>query len=158
MKINFLKKKVKILNYYINPIKLSNLINLITNWIDKKKRKYICVSNVHSCIESYNNKKFKIAHNSSDLAIPDGRPIFWALKLLGNKHTEHLPGYFVTEKLCELSNNKKINIGFYGSTDENLKKLTKNFKKKTKKNVLLLSTLRKDALMKVKAKLINYVS
>ena len=34
----------------------------------------------------------------------------------------------------------------------------KNFKKKTKKNVLLLSTLRKDALMKVKAKLINYVS
>ena len=33
-----------------------------------------------------------------------------------------------------------------------------NFKKKTKKNVLLLSTLRKDALMKVKAKLINYVS
>ena len=34
----------------------------------------------------------------------------------------------------------------------------KNFKKKTKKNVLLLSTLRKDALRKVKAKLINYVS
>ena len=34
----------------------------------------------------------------------------------------------------------------------------KNFKKKTNKNVLLLSTLRKDALMKVKAKLINYVS
>ncbi len=34
----------------------------------------------------------------------------------------------------------------------------KNFKKKTKKNVLLLSTLRKDALMKVKAKLISYVS
>ena len=34
----------------------------------------------------------------------------------------------------------------------------KNFKKNTKKNVLLLSTLRKDALMKVKAKLINYVS
>ena len=37
-------------------------------------------------------------------------------------------------------------------------KKVKNFKKKTKKNVLLLSTLRKDALMKVKAKLINYVS
>ena len=34
----------------------------------------------------------------------------------------------------------------------------KNFKTKTKKNVLLLSTLKKDALMKVKAKLINYVS
>ena len=133
MEFNFQDKKVKILNYYINPIKLYNLINLITNWINKKKRKYICISNVHSCIESYNNKKFKIAHNSSDLAIPDGRPIFWALKLLGNKHAEHLPGYFVTEKLCELSNNKKINIGFYGSTDENLKKLKKNLKKKYKK-------------------------
>ena len=39
-----------------------------------------------------------------------------------------------------------------------LNEKVKNFKKKTKKNVLLLSTLRKDALMKVKAKLINYVS
>ena len=37
MEFNFQDKKVKILNYYINPIKLFNLINLITNWINKKK-------------------------------------------------------------------------------------------------------------------------
>ena len=28
-------------------------------------------------------KKFNYAHNSSDLALADGRPIYWALKLLG---------------------------------------------------------------------------
>ena len=114
----------------INPITTSNFLNFIFNSINKKKSIYICVSNVHSCIESFKNIKFKIAHNSSDLAIPDGRPIFWALKILGSKNAEHLPGYYVTEKLIELSNKKKFKIGFYGSTSNNLAKIkTKLIKK-----------------------------
>ena len=125
-------KKIKIINYLINPISISNLLKFILNSTKGKKSKYICVSNVHSCVESFKNKKFKIAHNSSNLALADGRPIFWALKLLGYSSAEHLPGYYVTEKLCDLSNKNKLNIGFYGSTDVNLKKIQKNLKKKYK--------------------------
>ena len=125
-------KKIKIINYLINPISISNLLKFILNSTKGKKSKYICISNVHSCIESFKNKKFKIAHNSSNLALADGRPIFWALKLLGYSSAEHLPGYYVTEKLCDLSNKNKLNIGFYGSTDVNLKKIQKNLKKKYK--------------------------
>ena len=85
---------------------------------------------MHSCVESFKNKKFKIAHNKSDLALPDGRPIFWALKLLGSKNAEHLPGYFVTEKICEFANKRNISIGFYGSTSKNLSKIKTKLKKK----------------------------
>ena len=46
------------------------------------------------------------AHNSASLAVADGRPIFWALKLLGQKEVDHLPGYYLTEKICELSSKK----------------------------------------------------
>ena len=119
-------KKVKIINYLINPIKLNELLDFI---FIKRKNRYICVSNVHSCLESYFNPKFKIAHNSSDLAIPDGRPIFWALKLLGYKNIDHLPGYFITKKICEISVKKKYKIGFFGSTSSNLKKLKFNLEK-----------------------------
>ena len=116
-------KKIKIINYLINPIKISNLLNYILKNIKTKKSNFICVSNVHSCIESYKNFHFRIAHNSADIAIADGRPIFWALKILGQKKSEHLPGYYITEKICELANRHNISIGFYGSTKENLIKI-----------------------------------
>ena len=132
MKMQSKKIKIKIINYLINSISLENLLKKILHWIKYNQPSYICVSNVHSCIESFWNNDFKIAHNSANIAIPDGRPIFWALKLLGSKHAEHLPGYEVTKKLCDLSNKEKLNIGFYGSTNENLKKIQKNLKKKYK--------------------------
>ena len=125
--------KVRIINYLINNISLHNLLNNVLNWNKDKKSHYICISNVHSCIESFKNKKFKQAHNSADLALADGRPIYWALKLLGLKDAEHLPGYYVTDKICELTNKMKIKIGFYGSTNENLKKIKLNLKKKYRK-------------------------
>ena len=125
--------KIKIINYLINNISLSNLLNKVINWHKDKKAHYICISNVHSCIESFKDKRFKQAHNSADLALADGRPIYWALKLLGSKNAEHLPGYYITDKICELANKKKIKIGFYGSTNENLKKIKLNLKKKYKK-------------------------
>ena len=124
--------KVRIINYLINDISLNNLLNNVLNWKKNKKSHYICISNVHSCIESFKNKKFKQAHNSADLALADGRPIYWALKLLGSKNAEHLPGYEVTKKLCDLSNKNKLNIGFYGSTNENLNKIKIKLKKKFK--------------------------
>jgi len=125
--------KIRIINYLINNISLSNLLKKILYWHKDKKAHYICISNVHSCIESFKDKKFKQAHNSADLALADGRPIYWALKLLGSKNAEHLPGYYITDKICELANKKKIKIGFYGSTNKNLKKIKLNLKKKYKK-------------------------
>ena len=103
-------KKIQIINYLITPIKINNLIKKIINLCDynKKKSFYICLSNVHSCIESYRSKKFKVAHNSANLALADGRPIFWCLKLLGCKDFDHLPGYYVSNKIFEISQKKKI--------------------------------------------------
>ena len=126
-------KKIKVISFDISPINKNFLMNEILNWSSNKKiARFICVSNVHSCIESFKNKKFKIAHNSSNLAVADGRPIFWALKLLGSKKAEHLPGYYITESLCELAHKKKLSIGFYGSTNENINSIEFNLKKKFK--------------------------
>jgi len=123
-------KKTKIINYFINPINLKDFLNLIFIFSKKKKAKFICVSNVHSCIESFLNKDFKKAHNSADIAIPDGRPIFWALKMLGKKKAEHLPGYLITDKICDFANKYNLKIGFYGSSFIVLNQLDKNLKKK----------------------------
>ena len=126
-------KKIKIISYLINPININFLLRTIIQWNKRKKFNYICISNVHSCVLSFWDKKFKKVHNSAGLALADGRPIYWALRLLGSKNAKHLPGYYVTEKICELAHKKKLNIGFYGSTNYNLNKIKINLKKKYKK-------------------------
>ena len=128
-----MSKKIKIINYKINSIKIDYLLKKVLYWSKQNKSHYICVSNVHSCIESYLNQKFKKAHNAASFAVADGRPIFWALKLLGQKKVDHLPGYYLTEKLCELSSKKNLKVGFYGSKIKILNDLKKNIKKKYKK-------------------------
>ena len=127
-------KKKKIINSYVSQIKINELLNHIFKCVKKKiKKKYICLTNVHSVSESFTNSSFRIAQNSADLSLPDGKPIFWCIKLLGARHTQYLPGYFVTKKICELANNKNISIGFYGSSRSNLNKIDFNLKSKFKK-------------------------
>jgi len=126
------KNKVKIINYLITPIKKETFINTLEDFIKTKKKTFICVSAVHGSVESLYNRKYKISHDKAGIAVPDGRPIYWALKLLGHSDTDHLPGYFVTAEICKLANKKKCKIGIYGSTKDVQRNFIKNIKKKYK--------------------------
>jgi len=126
-------KKVRIISFDINPIALTSLFEKIAEWIKEKKGRTICVSGVHGCLEAYDNKEFADAHNNADIAIPDGRPIFWSLKLLGYKNAEHLRGEFVTRNLCKYAEEHNFEIGFYGGKKETLEKCVKKLKDKHKK-------------------------
>ena len=125
-------KKIKILNYKISIITLQLFNDKLNQFLKYKKKSYICVSAVHGAVESLYNNKYKISHDKADIAVPDGRPIYWALKLLGHTHVDHLPGYFVTNEICKLANKKKYKIGIYGSTENIQRDFVKNIKNKYK--------------------------
>ena len=121
-------KKQKILSFHVNIISIQDMINQIKNFLLLKKSHYICVSNVHQCIEAHDNKEFAEVINNADLAVPDGRPIYWALKLLGHKDAEHLPGYYVVRNLCKLATLNSLKVGFYGGEKESLDKCISNLR------------------------------
>lgn len=123
-------KKIKILNYKISIITLKLFKDKLKQFLKFKRKSYICVSAVHGAVESFYNNKYKIAHDKAEIAVPDGRPIYWALKLLGNPKVDHLPGYFVTNEICKLANKKDYKIGVYGSTEDVQRDFIKNIKKK----------------------------
>jgi N-acetylglucosaminyldiphosphoundecaprenol N-acetyl-beta-D-mannosaminyltransferase len=82
--------------------------------------KYICVANVHMCMESYDNPEFCQVVYNADLVVPDGRPLVWALRLLGEKHAFQVRGSDLLLKLCAEAQQKNIPVGFYGGTPESL--------------------------------------
>jgi N-acetylglucosaminyldiphosphoundecaprenol N-acetyl-beta-D-mannosaminyltransferase len=121
-------RKQKILSFNINIISITEFLNQVKKFLSLKKGHYICVSNVHQCIEAHDSKDFAEVINNSDLAIPDGRPIYWALKLLDYQGVEHLTGYEVTKVLCRYAAKNNIKIGFYGGESDSLKKCVFNLK------------------------------
>jgi N-acetylglucosaminyldiphosphoundecaprenol N-acetyl-beta-D-mannosaminyltransferase len=101
----------------------------LRNAIDKVSQ-YICVANVHMCMESFDDYYYTDIINNSGLVVPDGKPLFWCLKLLGCIKAHHIRGADLMIKLCSEAIPKGIGIGFYGSTSETIIDLKKNLKKK----------------------------
>jgi len=128
-----LRKKIKILDYYITPVNIEEVLKFINYRIKNKLFGYICVSAVHGAVESIYNPKFRIAHKKAILSVADGRPIYFALKLFKQTNIEHLPGYHLTKMICDYASNKNLSLGVYGGNKNTQKKFVSKLKKKNTK-------------------------
>lgn len=102
----------------VDVCNLTTVVDFCLNRIKSRRGAYICVSNVHMCMETYDSPDFRNIVNHADLVIPDGRPIYWAQRLLGNKSAEQVRGQDITQALCKLSHLEEIKIGLYGGSSE----------------------------------------
>lgn len=85
--------------------------------------RYICVSNVHMCMEVFDDPHYRKVVNGSDMTVPDGLPISKAQRLLGYRDAEQVRGEDLTLSLCDMAAKEGIAVGFFGSTPELLKQL-----------------------------------
>jgi N-acetylglucosaminyldiphosphoundecaprenol N-acetyl-beta-D-mannosaminyltransferase len=78
-------------------------------------------------METYDFLSFRDVVNNADIVIPDGRPIYWALRLLGYKEASQIRGQDITNELCSISDKEALSLGFYGgSSDKVLQKVKDN--------------------------------
>ena len=64
-----------ILGVHIAAIDMKTALDYIQQNIRELKGKYICVSNVHTTVMSYENDEYRNIQNSGALALPDGKPL-----------------------------------------------------------------------------------
>jgi N-acetylglucosaminyldiphosphoundecaprenol N-acetyl-beta-D-mannosaminyltransferase len=66
------------------------------DWIDHavaaRRRGYICVAAVHTVMATREDAELRSAVLGSDLTVPDGQPLVWALKLLGHPLEDRVYG------------------------------------------------------------------
>ena len=110
----------KIVTMSVEITNLKSAINTVLELGSQNIGSYVCVSNVHMCIEVFDSPEFENIVNSADLVIPDGKPLSWAQKLLGYKEAEQVRGQDIMNALCAQSGEKSLNIGFYGGSSEEL--------------------------------------
>jgi len=125
-------KTQKIITHDLNVISTDSLLQEFEKFSLSDKSNYICITPVHAIIEAYNNKAFSEVVNNADLALPDGRPVYWALKLLKHKEAGYFPGHLVTRLICKLASENKLKVGFYGGKIETLNKCVNKLKSEFK--------------------------
>lgn len=119
--------RVNIIGVPISAVNMNSTINyLLENW-NCIKGNYICVSNVHTTVEAYENSNYHKVQSESLLSLPDGKP----LSLIGRKYypeMDRVTGPDFMRAIFKISKEKNFRHFFYGSTDENLKILIKKLK------------------------------
>lgn len=114
-----------ILGMKTNIVSLESIEHSVCAWINQNESRYICVANVHMCIEAYDKPSYQMLVNDADLVIPDGKPLFWLQRLHGYKNAHQTRGMDVFLMCCALAQAQGFSVGFYGSTKATLAKLTK---------------------------------
>lgn len=123
-----------ILGVNIAAINMAWLLHYLDNYVKSPKGnllsgEYICVSNVHTTVTSYENAEYCKIQNSGLMAIPDGGPLSTIGRKRGHKKMARTTGPSLMGELFERSIKFGYRHYFYGSTEETLEKLHQMLKK-----------------------------
>jgi len=112
-----------ILNMGVSHTSYAHAASTIRDWAQERASKYVCVATVNNVMEAYDSPEFLRVMNQADLVTPDGMPLVWALRLLGNKTASRVYGPDLTPILLKMAADSGLPVGFYGGAPEVLKRL-----------------------------------
>lgn len=115
-----------ILGVNIAVTNMNDTVEYIKSNLEDLKGNYICVSNVHTTVMSYDNEEYMKIQNGGALALPDGGPLSTIGRKKGYKNMERTTGPNLMEEIFGLETGYKH--FFYGSTEDTIKKLENELK------------------------------
>ena len=115
----------EILKTNINVTNMSDTVKYIGEHLEDLRGKYICVSNVHTTVMSYENEEYRKIQNSAAMALPDGAPLSSYSRRKGYKQAQRVTGPDLMLELFAISKEKGYRHYFYGATEETLQSMRK---------------------------------
>lgn len=118
-----------IMGVNIAAINMEWLLKYVDKNINQLHGDYICVSNVHTTVTSYEEADYCAIQNGGLMAIPDGGPLSTIGRKRGYKDMERTTGPSLMGEIFKISAEKGYRHFFYGSKEETLELLEKNLNK-----------------------------
>lgn len=92
----------------------------IVRWARDGRSAYVCAANVHMAMEAVDSEAFRRTVNGADLIVPDGRPLVWALGLLGVRGAAQVRGADLLSAVAGACAEEGVPVGFYGGSPRTL--------------------------------------
>lgn len=115
-----------VIETFIDALDWNECIEKITEWGDARKSRTVCLCNVHSAVTATVDDALANALANSDMVLPDGAPIAWALRRKGNKNQPRIAGPDLMQALCNKLQKSGSQIFLFGASAETLDKLATN--------------------------------
>jgi N-acetylglucosaminyldiphosphoundecaprenol N-acetyl-beta-D-mannosaminyltransferase len=114
-----------IMGVNIAAINMGWLLDYLDKNLSDIKGDYICVSNAHTTVMSYEDSSYCAIQNGGLMAIPDGGPLSSVGNRRGYKDMHRTTGPSLMGEVFKISVEKGYRHYFYGSTEETLELLYK---------------------------------
>ena len=92
------------------------------DWIDAMaaggRKGYVCVAAVHTVMASQEDPELRQAVLDSDLVVPDGQPLVWAMNALGHQLPTRVYGPELMERACERAATTGLRMYLYGGRNQ----------------------------------------
>ena len=92
-------------------------------WAQERQSRALIFANVHVVMEAANNPAFLRRLNSADMISPDGMPLVWVLRSLGESGAQRVYGPDAMLAMLVGAENAGVSVGFYGGSPEVLDSL-----------------------------------
>jgi N-acetylglucosaminyldiphosphoundecaprenol N-acetyl-beta-D-mannosaminyltransferase len=105
---------VNVLGVDVSAINLDSAVGFISRYISEKRRIYVCVTGAHGLIESQDDPELMRIHNDAGLVTPDGMPVVWMCRRLGERGVDRVYGPDLLLTVCDRLRETDTRHYFYG--------------------------------------------
>ncbi|MDB9315529.1 WecB/TagA/CpsF family glycosyltransferase [Spirulina sp. CS-785/01] len=112
---NHIVPKVNVTGAPITQLSKAAHIQTILQWAKHNQSRTVYAANVHMLMEAYWCADFATVLHNADMATPDGMPLVWMMKLLGNKRQERVTGSDLFQEICSQAQVQGVSVYFVGS-------------------------------------------
>jgi N-acetylglucosaminyldiphosphoundecaprenol N-acetyl-beta-D-mannosaminyltransferase len=127
--IKHMRRGAYVLDTHIDACNWEEALSRIVSWASHHQSRYVTLCNVHSVVTASQDPVFNEVLAQSDLALPDGAPVAWALRREGFAQQQRINGPDLTWRYLAVAEKIGQSVFFYGSTPETLSKLEARIKK-----------------------------
>jgi N-acetylglucosaminyldiphosphoundecaprenol N-acetyl-beta-D-mannosaminyltransferase len=112
-----------ILGVNVSASSYAEMIQRSLHWAEKHQSRALFFVNVHVIMEALDDPRFCEYLNKADMVNPDGMPLVWALRALGERRASRVYGPDATAAMLIAAEEAGIPVGFYGGNQSALNKL-----------------------------------
>ena len=105
----------RILGLAVHPVnKVRAVEAAVKRALDPEPGAYVCLTNVHTTVESQHSAVLREAVDKAFLSVPDGMPLVWILKRRGHGRTEQVAGIEYVPMVARAGLEPGLRHFFYG--------------------------------------------
>jgi len=118
-----------ILGVGVSAINIAVAMQVMDQWIEARTPNYVCVTGVHGVMESQSDPALRQIHNKAGLVTPDGMPLVWLSRVMGQHDVDRVYGPDLMLAYCQHSVEKGYRHFLYGSSPAVLAQLESNLRR-----------------------------